>query len=66
MPPNPSQTFGGGIRRCPGMNFALYEIKVVLATLLYACRFEPVNVNTERERHGSFFAPKDGIVVRLA
>ncbi len=58
--------FGGGIRRCPGMNFALYEIKLVLATLLHTCRLEPVEVNTLRERHGSFFAPKGGIQVCLA
>ncbi len=58
--------FGGGIRRCPGMGFALYEIKVILATLLHSCRLEPVDVNTARERHGSFFAPKGSIVVKLA
>jgi cytochrome P450 len=26
--------FGGGVRRCLGMAFALYELKVVLATVL--------------------------------
>jgi cytochrome P450 len=26
--------FGGGVRRCLGMAFALYEMKVVLATVL--------------------------------
>jgi cytochrome P450 family 135 len=30
--------FGGGVRRCLGLSFALHEIKVVLATLLGAAR----------------------------
>lgn len=29
--------FGGGIRRCVGAQFALYEMKIVLATILAAC-----------------------------
>jgi cytochrome P450 len=29
--------FGGGIRRCIGAQFALYEMKIVLATILAAC-----------------------------
>jgi cytochrome P450 len=32
--PNEFFPFGGGIRRCVGMAFALYEMKMVLATLL--------------------------------
>jgi len=31
--------FGGGIRRCIGMAFALYEMKVVLATMLLRMRY---------------------------
>jgi cytochrome P450 len=58
--------FGGGIRRCPGMGFALYEIKVILATLLHSCQLEAVEVTTERERHGSFFAPRGSLAVKLA
>jgi cytochrome P450 family 110 len=30
-------SFGGGIRRCIGMSFALFEIKVVLARVLSRC-----------------------------
>jgi cytochrome P450 len=32
--------FGGGIRRCIGAQFALYEMKIVLATILAACECE--------------------------
>jgi cytochrome P450 len=32
--------FGGGIRRCIGAQFALYEMKVVLATIMAACDVE--------------------------
>lgn len=32
--------FGGGIRRCVGMAFALYEAKMVLAVLLHRLAFE--------------------------
>jgi len=32
--------FGGGIRRCIGAQFALYEMKIVLATILAACDCE--------------------------
>jgi cytochrome P450 len=32
--------FGGGIRRCIGAQFALYEMKIVLATILAECDLE--------------------------
>jgi cytochrome P450 len=32
--------FGGGIRRCIGAQFALYEMKIVLATILAECDVE--------------------------
>lgn len=31
--------FGGGVRRCIGMAFALYEMKIVLATILLRTRY---------------------------
>jgi cytochrome P450 len=31
--------FGGGLRRCVGATFALYETKIVLGTMLAACDF---------------------------
>ncbi len=57
--------YGGGIRRCIGMAFALYEMKVVIATLLQQCKFEPVNISTDVELQGSFFAPKGSVAVKL-
>lgn len=56
--------FGGGIRRCLGMAFALYEMKVVIASLLQQVRLEPVDVRTTPELQGSFFAPAGGVRVR--
>lgn len=35
--------FGGGARRCLGAAFAMYETKIVLATLLRAIRVRPVD-----------------------
>jgi cytochrome P450 len=35
--------FGGGARRCLGAAFAMYETKIVLATLLGALRVQPVD-----------------------
>jgi cytochrome P450 len=35
--------FGGGARRCLGAAFAMYEIKIVLATLLRTIRVRPVD-----------------------
>ena len=35
--------FGGGIRRCVGMGFALYELKVILATVLSHARLRPAS-----------------------
>jgi cytochrome P450 family 110 len=35
--------FGGGARRCLGAAFAMYEIKIVLATLLRTMRVRPVD-----------------------
>jgi cytochrome P450 family 110 len=58
--------FGGGVRRCLGMAFALYEMKVVIATILSRTRLEPVDVRTEPELQGSFFAPAGSVRVRLS
>jgi cytochrome P450 len=42
--------FGGGVRRCIGANFALYEMQVVLATLLARARPLPVDPEDEPPR----------------
>ncbi len=57
--------FGGGIRRCIGMAFALYEMKMVLATVLRDTKLElesrgPLPV----VRRSITFAPKGGVRVR--
>lgn len=58
--------FGGGSRRCLGMAFALYEMKVVFATLRLRARFaldrpSPLDV----ARRGVTLAPEGGLAVRL-
>ncbi|MBK7585978.1 MAG: cytochrome P450 [Myxococcales bacterium] len=57
--------FGGGIRRCLGMAFALYEMKIVMATILSRRRLElaqPAPVPTVRR--AITFSPKHGTLVR--
>lgn len=56
--------FGGGIRRCLGMAFALYEMKVVIASVLRLAKLEPVEVSTKPELQGTFFAPAGGVRVK--
>lgn len=52
--------FGGGRRRCLGMNFALLELRVVLATILRRVRFQPATTKAPRmQRRGLFLAPSD-------
>lgn len=57
--------FGGGIRKCLGTAFALYEMKTIIAALLHNYRFDPVNISIEPELQGSFFGPKGSIGVKL-
>src|SRR5690606_22850895 len=54
--------FGGGVRRCIGMAFALYEMQVVLATLLSRLRIRPAPGHRVRlVRRAITFAPSDGM-----
>jgi cytochrome P450 len=58
--------FGGGIRRCIGAQFATYEMKVVLGTMLAHCDFalaQPTPVRTLR-RAVTFF-PEHGTRVKV-
>lgn len=57
--------FGGGTRRCIGMAFALYEMKVIIALLLLNTKFKPVAPSIEPELQGAFFGPKGGVMVEL-
>jgi cytochrome P450 len=53
--------FGGGNRVCLGMPFALYEMKVVLATLLSQVRLaRPRGVRSRARRFGLVMGPDDG------
>ncbi len=52
--------FGGGIRRCLGMAFALHEMKVVIATLLSRVRLKLAQPRIEARRRGAFMAPGGG------
>jgi cytochrome P450 len=57
--------FGGGVRRCIGMAFALYEMKMVIAELLLRTRLvlapsRPIRV----ERRSITLTPSEGLRVR--
>ncbi|MGH8597797.1 MAG: cytochrome P450, partial [Gammaproteobacteria bacterium] len=53
--------FGGGNRACLGQAFALYEMKVVLATLFTALRMRrPPGAVSRQVRRGITVAPSDG------
>lgn len=54
--------FGGGIRRCIGMAFALYEMQVALATVLSKVRLERApGVRVHLVRRSITFAPSGGM-----
>jgi cytochrome P450 len=59
--------FGGGSRVCLGMPFALYEMKVLLATLLSQVRLaRPPGAESRARRYGPVLGPDDGarVIVR--
>jgi cytochrome P450 family 110 len=59
--------FGGGMRRCLGLSFALFEMKAVVATVMSRVRLRIENPNAAVERRGFFLAPAKGPrVVRVA
>ncbi|MUG96274.1 cytochrome P450 [Scytonema sp. UIC 10036] len=54
--------FGGGNRRCIGLAFALYEIKLVLATVLSQFQVSQINKHSLRPvRRGVTMAPPAGM-----
>ena len=57
--------FGGGNRACLGQAFALYEMKVVLATLFARLRMErPAGAISKPVRRGISVGPSDGTHLR--
>jgi cytochrome P450 len=58
--------FGGGNRTCLGAGFALYQMKVTLATLLARLRLSrPQSARSPVVRQGVSLAPKDGAVISV-
>ncbi|HVY47809.1 MAG TPA: cytochrome P450, partial [Minicystis sp.] len=57
--------FGGGIRRCVGMAFALYEMKMVLASIVHRTRLALDGPPVRVVRRSITLAPSDGLRVRL-
>jgi cytochrome P450 len=55
--------FGGGMRRCIGMAFALYEMKIILATVLSAAELRLPGGPEPVARRGITLNPKDGTIV---
>jgi cytochrome P450 len=57
--------FGGGVRRCLGASFALFEMAVVVRRILERCALEPVEpVGDPIQRRGITMVPKNGVRVR--
>jgi cytochrome P450 len=58
--------FGGGIRRCIGMAFAQFEMKVVIQTIVQRTRMRAVGGPASVVRRGITLAPSDGRRVVVA
>lgn len=56
--------FGGGTRRCLGMAFAMYEMRIVLAEIFSRCQLRAVDAeDVVPVRRGITLAPKGGVTV---
>ncbi len=67
--PSPTEffPFGGGVRRCIGMAFALYEMKIVLARIFERSKLKLAARGPIREERRSItLVPSDGLLVELA
>ncbi|NVB37118.1 cytochrome P450 [Pseudenhygromyxa sp. WMMC2535] len=58
--------FGGGPRQCIGLNFARYEAKLVLATLIQRFRFELLPGQDLRPEPSVTLRPRHGLKMRLS
>ena len=57
--------FGGGARRCLGAAFAMYEMKLVLATMLTSFEFELLDRDVVPFRRNLTMGPKGGVRMRV-
>ena len=57
--------FGGGIRRCLGASFAMYEMKVVIPTILNRVELEAPGPSERITRRAITFAPHADVRVRV-
>jgi cytochrome P450 len=58
--------FGGGIRRCIGASFALYEMKIVMGTILAHTELSLASPRAATiQRRAITFWPKGGVPLRL-
>ncbi|MGA7122139.1 MAG: cytochrome P450 [Polyangiaceae bacterium] len=57
--------FGGGSRRCLGMTLALFEMKLVLASIVVRCDFEPVGPPVRPARRSVTIGPSGGATMRV-
>ena len=59
--------FGGGVRRCIGMSFALYEMRIVLARILERTNLTLAGTTPVREvRRSVTLMPSEGLLVKVA
>ena len=58
--------FGGGVRRCIGATFAMYEIKILLAQIALRTELElPANYQGRVTRRSVTFTPEKGMLVKV-
>ena len=57
--------FGGGSRRCIGMSYASYELRLIVAEALRRFRIVPAGPPEAARTRGFTLAPANGAVVRL-
>ncbi len=58
--------FGGGARRCPGEALALFEMKLVLATILSNYQLALTSTRSEKpQQQGANYPPASGLKMVL-